>query len=96
MDYFFVFVVFILSLVFLFLLDVENFFTVNVGEYNNDIEYYRYLGILQFFFLFNLFQNFFNDVELKFQVIKSKNIFIMVLYVKVILIGRLRYDIMIK
>lgn len=69
---------------------------VNVGVYNNDIEYYRYLGILQFFFLFNLFQNFFNDVELKFQVIKSKNIFIMVLYVKVILIGRLRYDIMIK
>lgn len=46
MDYFFVLIVFILSLVFLFLLDVENFFTVNVGVYNNDIEYYRYLGIL--------------------------------------------------
>lgn len=46
MDYFFVLIVFILSLVFLFLLDVENFFMVNVGVYNNDIEYYRYLGIL--------------------------------------------------
>lgn len=96
MDYLFVLTVSTSSLASLSLLDAENLPTVNVGAHNNDTEYHRYLGTLQSPSPLNLSQNFSNDVELKPQVIKSKNIFIMVLHGKAILIGRLRYDIMIK
>lgn len=84
MDYLFVFAVSTSSLASLSLLDAENLPTVNVGEHNNDTEYHRYLGTLQSPSPLNLSQNFSNDVELKPQVIKSKNIIIIVLRVQTI------------
>lgn len=84
MDYLFVFAVSTSSLASLSLLDAENLPTVNVGEHNNDTEYHRYLGTLQSPSPLNLSQNFSNDVELKPQVIKSKNIIIIVLCVQTI------------
>lgn len=84
MDYLFVFAVSTSSLASLSLLDAENLPTVNVGEHNNDTEYHRYLGTLQSPSPLNLSQNFSNDVELKPQVIKSKNIIIIVLRVHTI------------
>lgn len=84
MDYLFVFAVSTSSLASLSLLDAENLPTVNVGEHNNDTEYHRYLGTLQSPSPLNLSQNFSNDVELKPQVIKSKNIIIIVLSVQTI------------
>lgn len=84
MDYLFVFAVSTSSLASLSLLDAENLPTVNVGEHNNDTEYHRYLGTLQSPSPLNLSQNFSNDVELKPQVIKSKNIIVIVLRVQTI------------
>lgn len=84
MDYLFVFAVSTSSLASLSLLDAENLPTINVGEHNNDTEYHRYLGTLQSPSPLNLSQNFSNDVELKPQVIKSKNIIIIVLRVQTI------------
>lgn len=84
MDYLFVFAVSTSSLASLSLLDAENLPTVNVGAHNNDTDYHRYLGTLQSPSPLNLSQNFSNDVELKPQVIKSKNIIIIVLRVQTI------------
>lgn len=78
MDYLFVLTVSTSSLASLSLLDAENLPTVNVGAHNNDTEYHRYLGTLQSPSPLNLSQNLSNDVELKPQVIKSKNMIIIV------------------
>lgn len=76
LHYFFVLTVSTSSLASLSLLDAENLPMVNVGAHNSDTEYHRYLGTLQSPSPLNLSQNLSNDVELKPQAIKSKNIMI--------------------